>query len=410
MNRILIISVFSLILLFFVSCAEDVPEHLPSLNDVFNVTDTYLMEDGVHLLMFNSNYDRRYTAGTVSVYNMKAKTFEDMILVGNIGGKMFVDESKSIILAATRDKNRVYGIKYSNTEGKISFSYIDENKKYIDSFDEPYVFASDKSYVYLGHMRNGEISVIDTESFEVKNVFKSYSGITDIKYSEIYGALLVSHKSSPYISIFKISYTNDSPSLKRVDLKPLSPFTDDDVRGIVFSSLDSSVFYVAARNGSYDTDFIPSILKMKIDAAFDGSLYAETISFTPVYDSIGELTVVPSNDGTSELVFISAKYPDRLLVYNPDFEEIIRSVDTESITIMKSLYDDCSEECDVADSDCYICPKLIDDFECDPYQLMFAKSFRGNRLFVSCFAEDAVAILNCDFEDASFLRFEEVIK
>ena len=84
--------VFLMLFMFLCSCSTDIDREVPSQNAIFKVTDTHLLKDGRHLVVLNSNMNRQYDYGRVSIYRLREDGEKgevvSSVLIGSLCGKM----------------------------------------------------------------------------------------------------------------------------------------------------------------------------------------------------------------------------------------------------------------------------------------------------------------------------------
>jgi len=354
--------------LMLTSCAVDVPEVKPLPEDVFTVSDIYLMkkDGGKYLILFNSNLNRAFTYASISILNIEGKDgieFIDNIFVDSLGGKFVVSPDEKKIFAATREDNKLYSIDI-NSDYTLSYSGKSEENSVIETFDEPYAVetSDDGKYLFVSHIRNGEIAVVDTETMKIVESFKMDAGISDIEFMPSIGAVVVAHTEEVYLSILKINnWERDNFSAEKGKIYINIPQKGSELRGLSLGQ-DENVIYISSRNQEYSSSALnPIMARLKIHDV-DGYLYSETEWYTEIEGSVGEIATAPNGSG-GELVFVASNSRDSLFVIDADQKAVVTEISLE-------------------------------DENCAPYQIHYSESGEYGRLFVSCFSGDKIVVIN----------------
>ena len=171
---------FPLLLVFFVlfsaSCDSESKLIYPPETLVNRVTDFYLFNDGRTFLYLSSNMNRKYDFGELVLMRFDDEgdpVFQESLLVPSISGKMTVSSDEKSVFITTRDKNGVVKAKISGKLGSYKIQYEEGTKgdypEILKTKKEPYALTlnADESKLLVTHVLNGELSVIDTQKWEV---------------------------------------------------------------------------------------------------------------------------------------------------------------------------------------------------------------------------------------------------
>lgn len=313
MKKLFLSLFFALSVLISVSCDSESKHIYPPENVVNRVTDFYLFNDGRTFLYLSSNMNRKYDFGELVLMQFDDEgdpLFQDSLLVPSISGKMKVNADESAVFITTRDKNGVVKAKISGKSGSYKIQYEEGTKgdypEILKTKKEPYALTlnPDESKLLVTHILNGELSVIDTESWKVIKTSKLKYGVTEILYDENSGYYFTSHKSSGNISLIEAVETIDNDVVVTVKEIPIElPTKGYDVRSMKKSG-DGTLFYAAFQNTDYensytydyDEDTAPQLVTLKLteDKSF------EIVNTLALGGNLGEIAVFTYNTGTEE--------------------------------------------------------------------------------------------------------------
>ncbi|MBP5405918.1 hypothetical protein J6Z19_02055 [bacterium] len=415
---------FPLLLVFFVlfsaSCDSESKLIYPPETLVNRVTDFYLFNDGRTFLYLSSNMNRKYDFGELVLMRFDDEgdpVFQESLLVPSISGKMTVSSDEKSVFITTRDKNGVVKAKISGKPGSYKIQYEEGTKgdypEILKTKKEPYALTlnADESKLLVTHVLNGELSVIDTQKWEVIKTAKLKYGVTEILYDANSDYFLASHKSSGNISLIEAKETLDDFVVAVKEIPIDLPTKGYDVRSMKHSG-DGKLFYAAFQNtGSEDPytnaseeDTAPQIVTLKLE---NNSL--ETVNTLALSGNLGEMAVFAYStetsddsdnsddaddsdvlddsedaddsdtaDGSTSGTKAGGRIGDLIFVSVPNDEKVI---------MIDSARNSIRDEISYKD----------DEKDCKPYQL-YAKNL-GNTsgyLFVSCFQNDRVYIYKID--------------
>jgi len=362
-----------------VACAEKIDLETPPVSEIFSVTDMVLTSDGRHLLVLSGNFDRRYDFGRVSVYDLDAREVVSSVLVDSIGGRLLLSPDERQIYVTTRERNRLHLLTLTRrVDGVLLLSYgltksLDD-VSYIVHL-EPYamVLCSDEPLLFVTHLRNGEVSAFRREehSLVATGTFALGNGVTAVREDVPHGVFLAAHKYERYLSLFRI--TANTPTMTTIVSSTLDlplPQAGTDVRGLV-SSIDSSTYYLSFRNIDARGTQYPVLVKFSLIEEGAGIIRAERQWATPLEGSLAEVAVAPCENGAEhEIVFAVSSDDSRLFALGGETGVLFARIELE---------------------------------DCTPYQVYVRPDDPVRRLFVGCFAEDRILIVDGNCGSETFL-------
>ncbi len=314
--RFLLVAVFAVML---AACSSDSKLVYPPEDVVNRVTDFYVFNDGKTFMYLNSNMNRKFDFGEIVLMEIDDEgdlVFKDSLLVPSIAGKMTVSSDEKTIYVTTRDKHGIVRASVSGKPGSYRLKYEDAtNGDYPDILKtkkEPYamVLNADESKLFVTHILNGELSVVDIEKWEVIRTAKLKYGVTEILYDDISGYFLASHKSSGNISLIEATDTLEDFIIAVKEMPIELPTDGFDVRSMKRSG-DGQFFYAAFQNTfdtethTYEEDTAPQIVTLKLE---DRAM--KVVRTLSVSGDLGELAVLPYSTGGEETANEDAENTD----------------------------------------------------------------------------------------------------
>lgn len=373
-------------------CAESIDRETPPEDAIFSVTDMVLTADGGYLLVLSGNFERAYDHGRISVWDIAAKKVTSSLLVGSLGGRLFLTSDEKTLYVTTREAGLLHRIDISHDlNGKPWLAYGGSGLGEVSVAvrPEPYAMSAttDEGLLLVTHLLNGEVAVFqraEGSADTLAGIFQMESGITDIVADPLHDVFLTAHKRSDRLGLLRI--TADTPATKEtpgtvsavtgyIDL-PL-PLPGVDVRDIVTSIEQDATYYLSYRNRDDAGYESPMLLKMTIGE--EGGVFTARRSWaTALQGDIGEAAVVSCQA-------------------EPDLELVFVAVPSDrSVSVVESFGGTLVGRIDLED--------------CTPYQLYSRPWDPERRLFVGCFREDRVLILNADCTGDGLFAVEEDIR
>lgn len=390
------LTITAILMILLASCAVDPDKHFPPADAIFTVTDTYLMKDGRHLFILNSNFNRAYDYGRVTVYDIIDKKFiGQSLLIESIGGKMVFNDDETTLYVTSRERNSLQKILVVKDETGIPWIKYAANDLLKDSTvqvqPEPYKMFFDKAQnlLMVTHLRNGEVSLFKSNGIDPDDflgTFKLGTSITDIIHDEIMGVYIAAQKSSAYLSLYNLTADQDGGlGINSQSLSLNLPSAGKGMRGICLGD-EPGTYYVSYRNEDDSGNQYPMILKLRMRS--DGSYFVASTEWTAaVSGTTGEITAVPYLDGvTGEMVFVTSTSDKMLYVFDSASGSMFYRYSLENFTAGDRTIGSCS-----------------------PYQLHYSGAGDHKRLFVSCFQNDMVVVINVDVNSDAMFNVEEVI-
>ena len=373
------------ILLTLISCSYTVEEHLPPEDIIERVTDMHLLSGGEHLLILNSDFDRSYDYGRLSIVKLGVDNDDERIvssvLIDALGGKIVVSQDEKTVFVSTRAFGSLHKITIEDKDGVPHLSYAVGDSRKESSLTlhaEPYamIFNEDETLLFVTHLMNGELIVVDVEKFEILHIFKLLHGASDIVYDSATNTNIVTYKDWAEMSAVVFSGTVVTPGIETFRLIPDMPERGIDTRSLAASTVSESVFYVTYRNVDAKGEEWPLIIRFKIFN--DGvRVHAETEWMSPVTGRLGEIVQVSDDQSGSEWLFVAAVN-----------EEVVYVIEGSSGNILWRIEAD----------------------DCHPYQLHSSHSSGAWQLFVSCFSDNKILVYDVDSASDSLFEQLEVIQ
>ncbi len=382
--RLFFLSVF-FILLFF-SCDYSVDKHYPPENVVARVTDTHLLSDGNYLLILNSDYNRAYDFGRLSVVKLgqsgKPTETVSSLLIEALGGKMVVSSDEKEVFVSTREFGAVHKILISRDKNNVphlSYAVNDSLRdSSVDVSAEPYAmtFTANGEGLLVTHLMNGELTLIDPEKMEVLNTFKLHHGISGIAYDKYSDVYLVTYRDFSELHAVRLSGTITTPDLDIFRLIPDLPYRGTDFRDIIPSEQFPGSFYVSYRNKDGYGEAWPLVFRLTVEN--DSVRVSGSVDWmTPVAGSLAEMAKVVDTDNSNEWLFVAATKDRLIYVLDGTSGDVLWRMD-------------------------------LDD--CEPYQLHSSDADGRWKLFVSCFTDDKIMVYDVDPSSDATFSLLEVIK
>ncbi len=369
----------ALLLLIAAGCAESIDREVPPENAVFSVTDMLLTADGNYLLLLSSNFERAYDHGRVSVVDLAQGKVISSVLVDSLGGRLALTGDEKTLYVTTRESQALHRLDIMRDPLQdIPWLVYHDNLKLAEVTQtvrrEPYAMALGESdrLLLVTHILNGEVAVFqrDSDGDTLAATFKMENGITDIIADEPHRIYLTTHKAADFLGVLRI--TADIPKTDETEgvvsavtgtlALPL-PAPGVDLRDIVPSVEWPSTYYLSYRDRDDSGYEYPSLLKIEI-VENAGILTAERRWGTAVEGDLGEAAVVScGSEPGMELVFVASPSEHTVTAYE--------SFGGGQIARIK-----------------------IDD--CSPYQLHSRADDAQRRLFIDCFKEDRILVMQAD--------------
>ncbi len=374
MNKIgLILFLLGMRLLF--SCAEKIDLETPPESKIFSVTDMALTGDGGYLVVLSSNFDRRYDFGRVSVYDLAEKKVVSSVLVDSIGGRLLISPDERYAYVTTREWGRLHALTLDRgAKGYPSLSYGLSQKLDAVSYGvhkEPYAMAlsDDGARLFVSHLRNGEVDVFQQGERDLTyaGTFEVDNAVTAVVFDAAHEIFISAHKSKSHLGMFRITADEPEAVSVAVGTVPVPVLNaGDDIRDIVPSG-EASRYYLSARNIDSAGDEFPAVVKIALVES-SGGVRAELLWATPLDGDLAEAAVVPCGGG--EMLFVAA----------PDEEKVFVVEGERGMLAAQAELDGCT-----------------------PYQVYSCASDAARRLFVGCFAENRILVLDGDCASDTFL-------
>ena len=376
-------------------CADSIDREIPPKGAIFSVTDMRLTADGTHLVVLSSNFKRAYDHGRVSLIDLEAGKVTDSLLVDSLGGRMALADDEKTLYVTTRESHSLHRISILHDAlGGLSFMYAGGDgtggtlaESTVALAKEPYAMTLGENdrLLLVTHMLNGEVTAFQrTEGSPDTQIgtFKMEKGISDIVADEQFGLFLTAHKSIAQLGVFRVTAettgTQETPgtlsaAVSYLDL-PL-PMPGIDIRDIVPSAVLPSVYYLSYRNRDDEGYEYPAVLSITLVESA-GRLTAERRWITALEGDLGEAATVPcGTEPGMELVFVA-------------------SPSEHTVTVHSSF------------DGTLLARKELDG--CDPYQLYSRADDPQRRLFIGCFTDDRILVMNADCASAERFTVAEV--
>ncbi len=362
-------------LLIFSSCAFDITEKEPKKDDIFSVSDFYIFKDAKHALFFNSDFNLAYAHGSLSVLKLDSKNgskVENFILTDKLGGKIIVSKDEKTVFLTSRGENLLTKLTISKDKSgtpKLSYSKKTLEDSSLELQDEPYslCFSKDEKFVFVSDLKDGNISVVNSKTNKLEDVFKFAGGITDIIYNKFYDVYIVSYRTENFLTLFKFVSNKDKVSISKQKLQ-----IEDSLGTGVFSlsqNTEDNTLFISYKN--LDTLGKTSPQLQQLELVQD----EETGEFSLKTKNIVSLPEIPAEvSNNDDFVFIPLTSDETLLKINQETGAIFDKLD-------------------------------LSDEDCNPYQIISQKEL----LLVSCFDAGKVLLIDGgNFSNA--LKIKEVIK
>ncbi len=443
-------------------CAIDIPREVPGENEINRVSDIYPMKDGRHLLFLNSNLNRAFDYGRLSLYDLKENRVVSSLLVDSLAGKMAVSDDESTVYVSSRDHNVVQKFFLSREEKKspaLNYATGERDSSSVEVSLEPFALHLDpqREVLFVTHIRNGELTLLynnplvpqkstdnercvprfgscmhdgenvcsscdslgqdeicmelrtgesfassacsektpcsngfvclDPSSDRVLGSYKLMDGITDIEYMEAIGAYAISHKSSGDITLLEMSPGGrELFSFNISQLQMEESESGRDIRSITVGEEGDTLYLSYMKRTSNGS--LPNLTKVHI-VKESGVWTVRKLWSVRLAGTLGEVVRMPYYEGS----------PSQVVLVASSTEQKIYAVDTLSATIF--------HEIDLVDITAASGNTIS---RCNPYALKVSTAGEGDRLFVSCFDQDAMLSVNVDFESDNLFEVEEVIR
>ncbi|MCK5808590.1 hypothetical protein KAH37_06370 [bacterium] len=378
-----LVSLLTFLMLF--SCSYTVKDNVPPEDIVERVTDMHLLLDGNHLLILNSNFDRSYDYGRLSVVRLATKDKESevvsSILVESLSGKIAVTKDEKFVFVTTRAFGTLHKIKISYKDGVPLLSYAIDDSLDASSLTlslEPYamVFSEDEKLLYVTHLMNGELIVVDVATFKVLHTFKLLHGVSDIMHDPVTHANVVTYRDWAELSAVLPSGSVSAPGIDIFRLIPDMPDRGVDMRDLAASTINDSVFYATYRNTDAKGEEWPLVVRFSLLS--DGvRIHGQTDWLSPVTGRLGEIEQVSDMKSGDEWLLVAAVN-----------EEVVYVLEGLSGNLLWRLEAD----------------------DCHPYQLHSSQNGGVWRLFVSCFSDNKILVYDVDSQSDTLFHQIEVIK
>ncbi len=371
----------SLFLFFFgmgvlFSCAEKIDLETPPESAIFSVTDMVLTADGGYLLILSSNFDRRYDFGRISVYDLAEKKVVSSLLVDSIGGQMLLSPDERYAYVTTREWGRLHALTLNRSaKGYPSLSYGLSQSLDAVSYGvhrEPYAMAlnGDGSLLFVTHLRNGEVDVFQQGDRDLMpaGTFEVDNAVTALVFDAAHEVFLSTHEYQDHLGLFRITADEPGSVAAFVDTLAVPVLNAGDGMRDIVPSGSASRYYLSTRNSDSAGNEYPVVMKIALVES-SGGVHGELLWATPLDGDLAEAAVVPCGNG-GEILFVAA----------PDEGAIFSLEGTDGMPVASTELDGCT-----------------------PYQL-YAAPFDGKRrLFVGCFAENRIMVLDGDCTSDTFL-------
>ncbi len=398
---------FFLMVAALISCATPIDKETPPADQVFTVTDTIPMQNPQYLLILNSDFNRSYDWGRVSIWDRINKSFVSSVLIGALGGKLALNTDETVVYAVSRDngpylETTAEGTKTKYNEGLLhkfavtytadkvpQLSYTGNAPADLTSSStpvraEPYAMAYDaaSNILIVTHLRNGELTLFRSngaQTDELIGSFKLESGITGIAFDAASGYYLVTHKTSNALTAFSIQ----APAALHPTVKTSRVILDLPNRGTDFRDIKPSsepgVYYLSYRDSDDDGIERPQLVKFRISAA--GDLLASSVIWSsPTNFRVGEVAVTHIPDASFELIFASVPGEGIIQVFDSTSGLLLQTIETE---------------------------------DCTPYHLSSGQTAQTGGeeiLLVSCFTQDKILAIGADPRKADAFTVREIIE
>ncbi len=441
----------------FVSCATDIPEEKPPVSAIYKVTDMHLLKDGIHILLLSSNFNRRYDYAQLSIYNIKEKKSVSALLLSSMSGKMAVSKDESIVYAASREKGgiqkaRITYDKNNNPSLEYGVSTLDNST--IKTSSEPYALLFDENdeYLFVSHMRNGEIVVVYP-----KPVLEIPS--STLKKCIPAGASCYDKDENPLCIKCDSTQTSDCLTLRNGEkfISKTCETRSDCENGFVCADIskDTVVERFKLNDGITDIKYIKGLdsflvshksnkwissMKIrekspeKITADFsrvllnipspgtdirgiapslidENSFYISYRNYQEYIEDVPMIAKITITDTKSYSVDWVSRMAGRggeisVVPYTENsISEMVFATSSEDGNIF--VYDSATSnkiyEIDLEESEIY-------KDSCYAYQLHYSENGDKKRIFAGCFDENLILVVNADYESDSFFDVEEVIR